>query len=482
MGNTVRQQEGIFHESKSRPWVRKAMSYQRIESVSSELNDAEIAARIDRLPNSAMHRHIILILALAIFFDTVDLNSFASAAPALIHSWGITINQIAFITSASFIGMFFGATIGGWLSDRIGRKTALMTFVAISSLASLATAIAPTADYILLMRVVTGFGLSAGLVTTMTYISEVYPAKSRGRWQSSAMVINLFAIPLTNLFARMVVPYGANGWRWVFIWGALGLVFIIVAPLLPESPRWLARQGRAGDAERVLKSIEAKVLREHGSLPEPQILTAPIGRPMPWTAMFAPRYRARTFALCGIWMLQSIGFYGFEAWVPTLLVKHGFTLVHSLTYFTLINTGGPLGALIAVLVTDRFERKYLIAIACSLIAICGLFYGLTFEPVLIVSFGFLISMLAQTFVALFYSYTPEQFPTDIRNSATGFTYGTGRISNVINAFAVAAIYTHFGYLVVFSYMAAAWVLTALIAMVFGPRTTGQNLEVLNPQL
>jgi hypothetical protein len=105
------------------------MTGQLAQYVQSESNDAVIAARIDRLPNSAMHRRIILILALAIFFDTVDLNSFASAAPALIHNWGMTINQIAYITSASFIGMFFGATIGGWLSDRIGRKSALMTFV-----------------------------------------------------------------------------------------------------------------------------------------------------------------------------------------------------------------------------------------------------------------------------------------------------------------------------------------------------------------
>jgi MFS transporter, putative metabolite:H+ symporter len=190
----------------------------------------------------------------------------------------------------------------------------------------------------------------------------------------------------------------------------------------------------------------------------------------------------RTLTLCAIWLLQTIGFYGFEAWVPTLLVHNGITLTQSLTYFTMINLGAPLGALIAVFVADRYERKHVIAAVALVIAVSGLLYGLTFEPVLIVGFGFLVGMLVQTFATLLYAYTPEQFPTDMRNGATGFAYGAGRLANVANAFIIAAIYTDLGYIAVFCYIGGAWLLTALITIAFGPKTTGKNLEVLNPSV
>jgi len=441
---------------------------------------AMIAARIDRLPTSGLHRQMVLIFALALFFDSCDLNTFSSAAPALIRVWGMSIQQIALITSGSFVGMFFGGTLGGVLSDWFGRKASLMAFVAISSLSSLATAFAPSPEYLLAARVVTGFGIGAGLVTVVTYLTEMFPAKSRGAWLAIAMMVNLSAIPLTSFVAQLVVPHGVDGWRLVFVWGALGIVFLAIAPLLPESPRWLARRGLHAKAEEALRRMEQRVSRQHGELPAPQPLEVRVEGRAPWTAIFGRRYLPRTLTLCTMWIMQTVGFYGFASWVPTLLLQHGITLVRSLTYFTLINIGAPLGALVAILVADRFERKYLIAAVALVIAICGLLYGLSFEPPLIVGFGFMVGMASHTFSTLLYAYTPEQFPTEIRNSATGFAYGAGRLANVANAFVIAAIYTNLGYITVFSYIAGVWLLTALIAFAFGPKTTGRNLESLNP--
>lgn len=444
------------------------------------MNDSLVAARVDRLPNSRMHREWMLLFAIPLFFDSCDINTFASAAPALIRHWHIAINEIALITSASFIGMFFGATLGGLLSDRFGRKRSLMLFVLISSVGSLATALMPSVPYLFAARVVTGFGISAGMVTVMTYIAELFPARSRGTWQSWAMVINLCAIPMTNFVARLLVPYGPDGWRWVFVWGALGIAFPLLAKRLPESPRWSARAGRFDEAQAALVAMEARSVAEGNVLTRLEVVVRAPETREPWMTMFNSVYRRRTLVLCAIWLLQTIGFYGFEAWVPTLLVQHGITIARSLTYFTLINVGAPLGALLAVYPADRFERKHLIALVALLIAGFGLLYGLSFRPVLIVTFGFAVGMLTQTFATLLYSYTPEQFPTGVRNSATGLTYGAGRIANVANAFVIAAVYTNYGYVTVFTYIAGAWFLTALITLIFGPRTTGRSLETLNP--
>lgn len=439
-----------------------------------------IAARIDRLPRSAMHRRLLLFFVLPMFFESCDINTFPSAAPALIRDWGMTINQIALITSASFLGMFLGAILGGVVSDRVGRRWSLLSYVIIASLGSLLTAVAPDPTSLFVTRVVTGVGIAAGAVNAMTYIAELFPAASRGTWMARAMAVNLCAIPATNLVARIVVPYGPDAWRWIFVWGALGLLFLFVVPYLPESPRWLERVGRLDEADAVMRRMEAEVVAEHGSLP-PLVTVARVAETRePWTAMFGPLYRGRTLLLCGIWLLQTVGFYGFLSWVPTLLVQHGVTLTRSLTYFALINVGAPLGAVLSVFLADRFERKYSLAAVAFIIAACGLLYGLSFQAALIVGFGFIVGMLVQTFASLLYAYTPEQFPTGLRNSATGLTYGAGRIANVLNAFVIAGIYQNLGYLAVFAYIGGAWLLTAVIVLAFGPRTTGRSLEVLNP--
>jgi putative MFS transporter len=444
------------------------------------MQDELIAARIDRLPYSKLHWRILALLAIPQFFDSVDIYTFPSAAPGLVKFWGMSVDDVALITSAAFFGMFLGACVGGALADRLGRKKGLMLFVTIGAGASLITALAPDIPTLIVARVITGFGLAAGIVTTMTCVAEFFPPQRRGKSQAMVMVIGLFAIPITNWAARLTVPNDPDGWRYVFAWGAVGFSFVVAAHWLPESPRWLARQGRFIDAETTLRGMEDAVARQFGTLPEPRPVTRPNVARAPWATMFSPDYRRRTIVLSLMWILQTLGFYGFEAWVPTLLVKSGVTLTHSLTYVTLMNIGAPIGALLASYVSDRFERKHSIAITAGAIAVCGLLYGMSFVPVLIVVFGLLVGMLIQTFASLIYAYTPEQFPTDLRNGATGFTYSLGRLANVANAFIIAAIFTHIGYIAVFVYIAGAWLLTAALTVLFGPHTTGQRLEILNP--
>jgi putative MFS transporter len=446
------------------------------------MDDLAIAGRIDRLRISSWHRRVLLILSIPLFFDVSDIFTFAYAAPVLRHLWGLSINQVALITSSCFLGMALGGTIGGMIADRIGRVPAMMLFTGIFSVFSLANGFATDMPTLLATRFATGLGIASATVTVITYIAEIYPAAGRGRWQSWAMVIALSGISVTSFVARAVVPWGDNGWRLVFIWGALGLPFLYLARRLPESPRWLANRGQLRRAEDSLIALEDAV-RHSGTVVDAP--ADPVSRPeapfqvhrqLGWPALFSPSYIGRTLSLCAIWFFQTVGFYGFMSWVPTLLAQHGFALVQSLNFVTLINAGSLPGALFAVFMADRVERKYLIAAVALAIAVFGLLYGLTFEPVLIVLFGFLAATAMNSFSALCFAYTPEQYPTEIRNSGSGLAYGVGRLANVINPFIIAALLSGFGYRSVFAYIAGAWVITAVIALVFGARTTGLSLE------
>src|SRR3984893_3302942 len=95
------------------------------------------AARLDRLPIFSFHRRMMWLLSFCFFFELADINIFAFSAPAIRAQWGISIGTIGIITSATFFGMFIGATTGGWFADHVGRKRALNIAVAWVSLFSL---------------------------------------------------------------------------------------------------------------------------------------------------------------------------------------------------------------------------------------------------------------------------------------------------------------------------------------------------------
>jgi putative MFS transporter len=434
------------------------------------------AARLDRLPITSIHRRIMWIVAVVFFFELGDLNTFAFAAPAVMKQWDLSVSIISHIVSWTFFGMFLGAVSGGWFSDKLGRKKALLLTTAWYSGFSLLNAAVHGTAGLSATRLLTGVGLSAMTVIGMTYVSEIFPASRRGAYQGWIMTIGLAGIPVTAYVARYTIPVANWGWRLVFIWGSLGLIILFFANYLEESPRWYETQGRFAEADAVVQRFEAKAVAEYGALAAVSEAVAhqPPAR-RKYSDLLAPAYLPRTVMLVTVWIAQTLGFYGFTAWVPTLLVAHGFSLVRSLAWSSAMTIGAVPGALIAALISDRWERKWSITFVALVIAFCGLMYGLTFRVAAIVIFGFLVAMFIQTFAPLLYAYTPECYPTHIRNSGSGLGYGIGRLANVLGPLIVAFLFNHYGYLSVFVYVASMWLLVAVILSAFGPRTKGRTL-------
>jgi putative MFS transporter len=433
------------------------------------------AARLDRLPITSFHRRIMWLLSFCFFFELGDINTFAFSAPAIRAQWGLSIGTIGLITSATFFGMFVGATTGGWFADRVGRKRALITAVAWFSAFSFLNALAWEPAGLFAARLLTGIGLSAMTAIGITYIAEIYPARARGTFQGWVMGIGLCGIPAAALVARLLVPAFPFGWRLVFIWGALALFFPLLARKLEESPRWHEKRGDFAAADEVLNRIEENVAREVGPLPPPNLAVSVAPREGRFAELFEAGVRPRTLILMTTWIFQTLGFYGFSAFVPTLLVAQGFTLVDSLGWAFAMQLIGVPGAFIAGYISDKWQRKYMITILALLIATCGTLYGLTFNPIFIVGFGGLMTMGIQTFAPLLYAYTAECFPTEVRSTGTGFTYGIGRLSNAIGPLFIAFLFTHYGYQSVFVYIAACWAIVALTIGLIGPLTRGRTL-------
>jgi putative MFS transporter len=434
------------------------------------------AARLDRLPIASFHRRIVALLGYVFFFELGDLNSFAFAAPAVRDAWHLSITVVGRITAASFIGMFIGATTAGWLSDRIGRKRALIATTVWYSGFSLMNAFAFNVAALFATRLLTGVGLSAMTVVGMTYISEMFPARRRGTYQAWIMTIGLCGIPATAFVARFIIPAASWGWRAVFVWGSLGLLFPLFAGRLEESPRWCETHGRIAQADDILERIDRDVERETGPLPPPDRREMPAG---PSGATFAGLFSGgtwkRTTLLVLVWICQTLGFYGFNSWVPTLLTERGFSIVHSLEQTSAMQIGAVPGAWIAAMISDRWERRSLIAIVAVAVATCGMIYGLSSTTATIVVFGFMVAMGQQVFAPLLYAYTPECFPTAVRNTGAGLSYGIGRLGNAFGPLLVAYLFNNYGYTSVFAYIAVCWSLVAILITAFGPRTRGRTL-------
>jgi putative MFS transporter len=441
---------------------------------------SSISERLDRLPITSLHRVAAAALAFAYFFELADLNTFAVAAPGVMKDWGIPVSAVALITSASFGGMFIGAVGGGRFADMFGRKRGFMIAILVYAIFSFLNALSWNVFSLSVFRFLTGVGLSGMTVIANTYVSEFFPAHARGKYMGRIVTIGLLGIPATAFVARFVVPMAPWGWRLVFIWGGLGIFALLIATRMKESPRWHLRRNEDAKAEAIVAELESVAVAQYGELPPLEKSTAERGIPsVAYSQMFDSRQRRRTIILLLAWIFQTLGFYGFVAWVPTLLVQHGFTLVQSLSYTALIAICNPIGSLIASDLVERFERRWFIAVDGVLIAIFGIGYGLSFSPVFIVLFGALVIMTIQGMAVALYTYTPELYPTGVRSSGMGLTYGVGRLANVAGPFFVSTIFAAAGYLSVFVYIAACWLIVAFVIGVFGPSTTGRSLEAID---
>ncbi|MFJ5227397.1 MFS transporter [Streptomyces sp. NPDC088400] len=427
--------------------------------------------RLDRLPISRFHKITLLGVAFAYFFEFADINSFATTAPKLIGLWGVTVDQIAYVTSLSFVGMFIGSVIAGAIADRWGRKKTLIRTTLFFGFFSFAATFSWDIVSLGVFRILTSAGLAAMTVVAVIYISEMYPSAVRGKFQAYAIVIGICGTPATNLIASVLVPINDWSWRLVYLWGALGILLVFFTRHLKESPRWHESRGDFAAAEAVLTEIETQVAAEKGPLPEP---APPVDEERPTKAplrlLMQRKYLAPTLLLTVLWVTQTIGFFGYSSWAPTLLAKEGFSVEKSVFYVALTTVGAPLGSYLAALVTDRFERKWCLVAFGTVIALCGLLYGLTFNPVLIIVFGFLVNLFERGYTALAYAYSPELFDTRSRALGTGISYGLGRLSNAAGPLIIAALYNRSGYQSVFYFIAGSWILGAVALAIFGPRT------------
>ena len=226
---------------------------------------------------------------------------------------------------------------------------------------------------------------------------------------------------------------------------------------LPESPRWLAQQGRREEADRITRMIEARVEAQTGrGLPPPHAIDGETEvEKGAFVEMFQAPYRNRTLMLSVFQVLQVVGYYGFTSWVPTLLLAQGITVTKSLAYTVIIAAANPVGALACTQFADRCERKWQLAISALCIAIFGLIFSQQSTAAGIMVVGVLVAFSNTVMAYSLHAYQAELYPTRIRARAVGFTYSWSRFSVIFVGFIIAFCLRNYGTIGVFTFIAGA---------------------------
>ena len=232
------------------------------------LAEHDIVARIERLPLSRWHLRAVGFIGLASFFDAFDSLTIAFVMPVLAVAWDISPSAVGILISTGYIGQLLGAILLTHCAERFGRLKTLRWSIVILAGLSVACALAGSFVMLLVLRFVQGFGLGAEVPIAATYINELCPARFRGRLVFLLELTFAIGVMVTSLVALWIIPQ--LGWRWMFAIGGLPLVLaLVLGRVLPESPRWLARQQRLQEAERDLVVIELAILAEGKNLPPP---------------------------------------------------------------------------------------------------------------------------------------------------------------------------------------------------------------------
>lgn len=439
------------------------------------------AQRLDALPWTRAHSRILGGSGVGWALDAMDVGLISFVIAQLAVVWKADAGQLGFVASAGFLGMAIGASVGGLLADRLGRRQVFALTLLVYGLATGVSALSMSVGALIALRFVVGLGLGAELPVASTLVSEFAPARIRGR--VIVILESAWAVGWTAaaLIGYLVIPASDDGWRWALALGAVPAVWAIVVRLrLPESVRFLEAKGRHAEAERVVRGLEAAA----GADPASDAVTAEAPTAAraaddpdaaPRERLFGARLRRRTLSLWIVWFCVNFAYYGAFIWLPTLLVAQGFSLVRSFEYTLLITLAQLPGYAVSAWLVERWGRRVTLAVFLAGSAVSAGLFGTADDVTTILVFGALMSFSNLGAWGALYAVTPELYPTRVRATGAGSAAGFGRLASIVAPLCVPPLLALGGVALPFGVFAAVFALAAAAALTL-PDLRGAALE------
>jgi putative MFS transporter len=422
--------------------------------------------RLDRLPFTTEHRKLLVGSGVGWALDAMDVGLISFVMAALAQEWGLGSGELSLLASIGFVGMAVGASLGGLLADRLGRRQVFALTLLVYGTATGASALVGSLAALVILRFVVGLGLGAELPVASTLVSEYAPRRIRGR--VVVVLESFWAVGwiLAALVGYFVVPSSPDGWRWALVVGLVPALYaVVVRRALPESVRFLEHRGRTDEQARAAEAAGPRPAEDASGI-------------------WAPTLRRRTAALWTVWFCINFAYYGAFTWLPTLLLQQGLTLTTSFGYVLVITLAQLPGYAAAAWLIEVWGRRITLAVFLGGSAVSALLFGIVSMGSIVLPWQVIGSGMALSFFNLgawgaLYAIGPELYPTALRGTGTGAAAAFGRVASILAPLAVPALLAlggeRYDVVTVFAVFGAAFLVAALSAFAL-PEQRGRALQ------
>ncbi|OME82893.1 arabinose-proton symporter [Paenibacillus sp. FSL A5-0031] len=337
--------------------------------------------------------------------------------------------QVGWAVSSLIIGCIVGAAMSGILGDRFGRKKVLIAAATLFIISSIGSAVPDTFSAFIVARIIGGIGIGITSTLCPLYNAEIAPAKYRGRLvalNQLAIVTGIFLTYFVNLWISGSgdEAWGiASAWRWMFGVGAIpGLLFLILLFFVPESPRWLIKQGRAAAALPILLRIHGEELAKKEVIDIKHSFEQESGS---IRQLFSPGLRIALIVGVGLAVLQQVtGINAVMYYAPEIFKATGAGTNASLIQTILVGFINLLFTLVALWLIDKVGRKALLLVGSASMSICLIVIGIAFQtghaagPLVLIFILLYVASFAISLGPVVWVIMSEIFPNRIRGKAT----------------------------------------------------------------
>ena len=427
--------------------------------------------RLDRLPFTRKHGELLVGSGIGWALDAMDVGLISFVMAALAVQWQLDAGTLSWIGAIGFVGMALGASLGGLLADRFGRRQTFALSLLVYGAATGASALVGGVAALIVLRFLVGVGLGAELPVASTLVSEYAPRRIRGRMVVALEAFWAVGWLLAALIGYFVVPGSPDGWRWAL---AIGLVPTAYAAVvrwgLPESVRFLETKGRFAEAERAVTGFEQSA----GIEPVPSPDEAPASVAAPGQSIWSPSYRQRTAALWVVWFGINLSYYGAFIWIPSLLVGRGFSLVRSFEFTVIITLAQLPGYAVAAYLIETWGRRSTLATFLAGSAVAAALFGFADAPATIIAAGCALSFFNLGAWGALYAISPEVYPTAVRATGTGSAAAFGRIASILAPLSVPWMLGAGGSVLAFAVFGVSFLVAAAASLLL-PEARNQAL-------
>ncbi|MHA6250013.1 sugar porter family MFS transporter [Pontibacter sp. CAU 1760] len=430
-----------------------------------------------------------IVVALGGFLFGFDTAVISGAERAIQQVWDLDVFEHGLTVSIALVGTVIGALFGGIPSDAMGRKKTLFWIAVFYFVSAVGSALATDWYAFLFFRFLGGLGVGASSVTAPLYITEISPAKSRGRLVALFQFNIVFGILIAFLSNYLIGGTGQNDWRWMLGTEAFPAIgFLIGVLFVPESPRWLIlKRNRVEEAKATLQAANPEV--DAALTVRDILLSAETDVTRPKDPFFSNRYsKPITLAVLFAFFNQLSGINAIIYYAPRIFEMTGLGTSSALLSSAGVGLVNFLFTLLAMNFIDRFGRRTLMLIGSfGLIITLGLvsfaFFTESFQGFAVPIYLFVyIAFFAFSQGAVIWVFISEIFPNEVRASGQALGSFTHWILAAIIAFSFPYIAETLGGGLTFLIFCVMMVLQLIFVWRMMPETKETSLEEIGREV